>query len=150
MTDDAMDVEGAVTQLNKALRLQYRSALHYTLVAGSISGLEFIGLSERFSEYAGLELVDARQLVEKIVALGGEPAGDSPAVPVVSGAKNAVEQLIECEEEAIAALHEVIPKTGQEPRSEALEHLAEHLISRKQTQVDQLLRALGEREEKGS
>jgi hypothetical protein len=31
--------------------------------------------------------------------------------------------LIESEDEAVAALHAVIPHTGQEPRSEALEHL---------------------------
>ena len=45
------------------------------------------------------------------------------------------------EDEAIAALHAVIPHSGQEPRSEALEHLMEHLIMRKQNQVDWLRRA---------
>ena len=46
------------------------------------------------------------------------------------------------EQEAIAALHAVTRPTGQEPRSEALEHLMEHLIMRKQAQVDLLLRVL--------
>ena len=41
----------------------------------------------------------------------------------------------------IAALHEVIPDSGQEPRSKLLEHLMEHLIMRKQNQVDWLRRA---------
>jgi len=35
----------------------------------------------------------------------------------------------------------VIPHSGQEPRPEALEHLMEHLIMRKQNQVDWLRRA---------
>jgi len=35
----------------------------------------------------------------------------------------------------------VIPHSGEEPRSEALEHLMEHLIMRKQNQVDWLRRA---------
>jgi hypothetical protein len=43
----------------------------------------------------------------------------------------------------VAALHAVIPHTGQEPRSEALEHRMEHLIMRKQEQVDTLRRAVG-------
>ena len=53
----------------------------------------------------------------------------------------AVDALIEAEDETIAALHAVIPHSGQEPRSEALEHLMEHLIMRKQNQVDWLRRA---------
>ncbi len=45
--------------------------------------------------------------------------------------------------EVIEALHAVIPHTGQEGRSEALEHLLEHVIMRKQEQVDALQRGLG-------
>ncbi len=55
----------------------------------------------------------------------------------------AMRRLIAHEGEALAALHAVIPETGQEPRSEALEHRVEHLIMRKQEQVDTLIRALG-------
>ncbi|MDP9070518.1 MAG: hypothetical protein M3N68_04400 [Actinomycetota bacterium] len=55
----------------------------------------------------------------------------------------AVDLLIDTECEALAALHAVIPHTGQEPRSEALEHLLEHVIMHKQEQVDTLLRARG-------
>lgn len=43
------------------------------------------------------------------------------------------EWLIEAEDEAIAALHGVIADSGQEPRSEALEHLLEHVIMRSRT-----------------
>ena len=50
--------------------------------------------------------------------------------------------MLESEEAVIAALHRVIPVTGQEPWSEALEHLLEHLIMRKQWQVDYLGRVL--------
>jgi hypothetical protein len=52
---------------------------------------------------------------------------------------SAVDALIDAEDETIAALHKVIPHSGQEPRSEALEHL----IMRKQNQVDWLRRARG-------
>ena len=53
----------------------------------------------------------------------------------------AVSWLIETEGEALDALQAVIPDTGNEARSEALEHLLEHLIMRKQNQLDFLLRA---------
>ena len=54
---------------------------------------------------------------------------------------DAVEWLIESESEAIDALQAAIEPTGREGRCEALEHLLEHLIMRKQNQVDFLLRA---------
>jgi bacterioferritin (cytochrome b1) len=144
--DDPMDVEGALETLNRALPLQFRSALHYATTAGSVGGLEYIGLAERFWSYAEHELVDARRLVEKILALGGTPSLEVASWPFELDATKAVRGLVECEREVIAALHKVIPTTGQEPRSEALEHLIEHLIIRKQEQADTLLRALGDTE----
>jgi hypothetical protein len=49
---------------------------------------------------------------------------------------------VACEDEVVATMHRVIPPSGQEPRSEALEHLMEHMIMRKQNQIDWLRRAL--------
>lgn len=50
--------------------------------------------------------------------------------------------LIAHECEALAAVHDVIGSSGQEPRSEALEHRMEHIIMRKQEQIDTLRRVL--------
>ncbi len=144
--DDPMDVQGAIQTLNDALPMQFRSALHYATTAGSVGGLEYIGLAERFWSYAEVELTDARRLVEKIIALGGTPNLEVKPWPFEQDATKAVRALVDCEQEVIAALHKVIPTTGQEPRSEALEHLVEHLIIRKQEQADTLLQALGETE----
>ena len=47
---------------------------------------------------------------------------------------------------AVSALDAVIPHTGQEPRSEAMEHRLEHLIMRKQQQLDYLWHASGRTE----
>ena len=44
-------------------------------------------------------------------------------------------------QETIEALQAAIEPTGREGVSEALEHLLEHLILRKQNQVDFLIRA---------
>jgi bacterioferritin (cytochrome b1) len=137
---EKMNVDLVVELLNKALRLQYRSALQYALAGGGMTGLPGQALSGSFAEWSREELDDGRLLIEKITALGGAPATDVAALPDMRTPADAIEALVENETEAIAALHDVIPETGQEPRSEALEHLLEHLIMRKQNQLDLLLR----------
>ena len=138
---DPMDVDGVLEALNKALRLQQRSVLQLTRGAGSMFGLEFQAVGERLWLFARSELEDTKLLVEKITALGGDPTVELAPVQWHEDPGAAIDALVESEDEAIAALHAVIPHTGQEPRSEALEHLMEHLIMRKQNQVDWLRRA---------
>ena len=125
----------------KALRLQYRSALQYTLTAGSLTGIQYQAFSDRLWVFAQSELDDARRLVEKLVALGGEPPVRTPELKRETKPDAALAWLVESEAEAIEALQDVIPDTGNDGASEALEHLLEHLILRKQEQVDFLVRA---------
>jgi bacterioferritin (cytochrome b1) len=139
--EERLDVEGALRLLNKALALQHRSALQYTLNSGSLFGFEFQALGDRLWDYGQAELRDARLLVEKIVALGGEPTTEVAELRWTGDASGAVEWLIESESDGVERLQEAIEPTGREGRSEALEHLLEHLIMRKQNQIDFLLRA---------
>jgi bacterioferritin (cytochrome b1) len=143
MPDDVerMDVPAVLDSLNEALRLQYRSTLQYLVVSGGGRGFHSIAIGEELWRYAQAELADTRLIINKIVALGGTPVVDTADVTYVPDITASVKHLIEIEEEALSALHRVIPDTGQEPGSEALEHLVEHLIMRKQTQVDFLIRA---------
>ena len=140
---DPMNVEGALEKLNAALRLQYRSSLELSLVAGSLVGLEWQPLEPLLWSYAQAELDDLRRLVQKIVALGGVPATDPAPFHTAPDTEKALVTLVDHECETLVALHRVLPDTGQEPRSEALEHRIEHLVMRKQEQVDTLRRALG-------
>ncbi|HVF20175.1 MAG TPA: ferritin-like domain-containing protein [Mycobacteriales bacterium] len=140
--DDPMDVPNVIKSMSAALRLQWRSALHYALLSGTLTGLAGQGLAARLSDCAALELADAQRLVEKLVAVGGTPPVDVAPLPAVGDHALALTALADAEDEAIAALHAVIEFSGQEPRSEALEHLIEHLILRKQQQVDLLRRVL--------
>ena len=139
--EETLDVEGAIKLLNEALRLQYRSALQYTLSSGSLFGFEFQAFGDRFWQFAQAELEDARLLVEKISSLGGEPTSDVAELRWTGDPGDAVDWLIEAENDAIEALQAAIEPTGREGRSEALEHMLEHLIMRKQNQVDFLVRA---------
>jgi bacterioferritin (cytochrome b1) len=138
---DPMDVERVLECLNRALVLQQRSVLQFTLGSGSMFGLEYQAVGAELWLYARAELNDTKLLVEKITALGGDPTVEVGALRWEEEPGAAVDALIEAEDETIAALHAVIPHSGQEPRSEALEHLMEHLIMRKQNQVDWLRRA---------
>src|SRR5687768_17394875 len=139
--EETLDEKLARERLNAALSLQYRSALGYTLASGSLFGFEYQALGDRLWEFARAELDDARLLVEKIVALGGEPTTDVAPLSWTGDPTDAVNWLIETENEALDALQAGIEPTGREARSEALEHMLEHLIMRKQGQIDFLLRA---------
>jgi bacterioferritin (cytochrome b1) len=138
-----MDVDAALEKLNAALRLQWRSAVEMTAVAGSMRGVQWHPFGVLLWSFAEAELDDARRTVEKIVALGGEPTTEAAPFRLHADPEKALQAVIEHECEGVAALHAVIPDTGQEPRSEALEHRLEHQIMRKQEQVDTLRRALG-------
>lgn len=140
---DPMNVEGALDKLDAALRLQYRSALESTLVAGSLVGLPWQPLEPLLWSFAQAELDDLRRLVQKVVALGGRPATEPAPFRAAPDTEQALATLVDHECETLAALHSVLPDTGQEPRSEALEHRLEHVIMRKQEQVDTLRRLLG-------
>lgn len=144
-SDETLDVELAIARLNDALRLQYRSALAYTVVSGSVFGFEYQALGQRLWEFSQEELGDVRRLIEKISALGGEPTVEVAPLQWTADGEEAVGGLITAEEDVIEALQAAIEPTGREGRSEALEHLLEHLILRKQNQVDFLVRARGRR-----
>jgi bacterioferritin (cytochrome b1) len=138
---EQMDVPAVLDSLNEALRLQYRSALQYLVTAGGGRGTHSLAIGEQLWSYAQAEFADARLVISKIVALGGEPDVEVADIAYHRQVEDGLQHLIEIEEEALAAFHAVIPDTGQEPGSEALEHLMEHVIMRKQNQVDFLIRA---------
>lgn len=138
---DPMDEAKVLECLNRALELQQRSTLQFTMASGSMFGLQVQGIAGKLWEFAEAELGDTRLLVEKICALGGDPSTKLDPLSWNGDPQKAVDALVESEDETIAALHAAIPHSGQEPRSEALEHLLEHLIMRKQNQVDWLRRA---------
>jgi bacterioferritin (cytochrome b1) len=140
---DPMEVGQAIEALNVALRLQQRSALAYTHMAGTLVGFQFHGLAGEMRQFALAELDDARHLIEKITTLGGTATAEIAPIESHGDSEALIAWLIEAETDAIEALQDVIPTTGQEGRSEALEHRLEHIIMRKQEQVDALIRASG-------
>jgi bacterioferritin len=141
MPEEKMDVDAQVECLNRALELQLRSVLEYALVSGSVIGLEYQAHAEKMREHALSELEDATRLVEKVTALGGEPTTDVAELSFTGDPAAAIAGLIDHEGEALEALQAAIEPTGREAASEAVEHRLEHMIMRKQEQVDYLLRA---------
>ena len=136
-----MEVDKVLACLNEALELQLRSLLQFTQASGSMFGIEVQGVADKLWDFAQHELEDTRLLVEKITALGGDPTTTVAELKWQADPANVLDYLIDTEDEVTEALHEVIPHSGQEARSEALEHLMEHIIMRKQNQIDWLRRA---------
>ena len=141
MDKDPLDVDLALERLSKALPLQLRSAAAYTMAAGSITGFQYLGLADLLWRFAEADLGDARRLVEKVITLGGKPIDTVTGFDLPPDGHSIVTRLIELETEAIEALQDTIPATGHTGDSEALEHRLEHIIMRKQEQVDTLIRA---------
>lgn len=141
-SEEKLDEAAAIDCLNGALAQQYRSVLQYSIVAASIMGLEAQSLGVKLTEFGDEELSGARQLIEKIVSFGGEPTTEVAVLRFEEKADDALAWLVRCEEEVVEALQDAIEPTGREGRSEALEHMLEHQIMRKQAQVDFLKRAL--------
>jgi bacterioferritin (cytochrome b1) len=139
---ESLNTDDVIEKLNAALPLQQRSPLLYALVAGSVIGFELQALTDRLHGFAEAELADTRRLVEKITALGGDPVAEVAPLTFERDPVAALRMLIECETESLEAMQAVIPETGTDGASEALEHLMEHAILRKQDQIDFLQRAL--------
>ena len=140
--NEPLDRDKALRALTRALRLQYRSALGYAVAAGSLVGFEHMALVTQLDGFAQAELDDARRLVEKIVSLEGEVPHTVPDLTVHADPAAMIAWLIEAETEAIDAIHGVIPATGGDSESEALEHRVEHMVMRKHEQVEALRRAV--------
>jgi hypothetical protein len=138
MGDETMDLEAVRKQLATAVSQQLGSVLGLTLLAGSLRGPKSLSLKDRLQAYAVAEVADAQLLIEKLTAVGGELAPvEAPPLPSAD-AGMALGEFVEREEQVMASLHAVISSSGQEPRSEALEHLIEHVLMRKQQQLDYL------------
>src|SRR5215218_748105 len=105
---DPMEMEAAVEALNAALRLQQRSAIAYTHMAGTLVGFQFHGLAEEMRSFALAELDDAR-LVEKITTLGGTATVEIAPIESRGDSEALIRWLIEAETETIEALQDVIP-----------------------------------------
>jgi bacterioferritin (cytochrome b1) len=145
--DEKLDVQEEIELLQQALRLQYRSATQYTLAAGSMVGFAYSHFGTSLWAFAQADLEDARRLVEKIKTLGADPTIEVAPMRYSKDPTELIGYLIEDETECTEALQASIGPTGREARSEAIEHRLEHIIMRKQEQIDLLERA---RREPGS
>ena len=112
--EETMDVEEQIECLNKALRLQHRSVIQYSIVSGSVIGLEFQAHADKMKLHALSELEDATRLAEKITALGGEPTTEMAPFSFTADPSGALEGLIEGEGETLEALQAAIEPTGRE------------------------------------
>jgi bacterioferritin (cytochrome b1) len=137
-----MDVQETAKALNRALALQLRSVTELMLAGSSATGVSFMELGSLYRKWAREELRDAGILAEKIVSIGGKPETKAAAPGWDADPLAMAKRLAESEEETIEALRKSIAPAGDYGPGEAIEHTLEHMIMRKQLQVDRLRRAL--------
>lgn len=138
---DPMEVADVHETLSKAINAQAETVLTMAVLAGTLRGVGGAAIKQSLRGFVQSELEDTYQLIEKLSALGGTVTIQVGEIDVPTDPDEGIRALLDHEVEAISALHAVIPHSGQEPRSEALEHLLEHAIMRKQQQVDFLWHA---------
>lgn len=141
---DELDPDRLGPPLRAAIEAQARSVIDLTVTAATMTGIGEQTVAARLESFAAEALAALAQLAAKAQALGVLPDRLSLAdVPLAGSAPRRLRRLADDQQAVVDALHAVIPFTGQEPRSEAVEHLLEHALYRHQEQVDFLRRALG-------
>ncbi len=131
-----------VRDLNKALPLQYRSALAFAVAAGTLTGADGVALSGLLRGWAADELIDVERVAGRISALGGQPVVSVGSLDALKATKSGLKSLAALQQEAIDAFAVAIPAGADDSEGEATEHLLEHVINRKRNVLEQLERAL--------
>ena len=131
-----------VRDLNRALPLQYRSALAFAVAAGTLPGPEGVALSGLLRAWATDELLDVGRVAGRISVLGGEPVTTVGSLDAPKTTKAALKALAALQREGIDAFAAAIPAGADDSEGEATEHLLEHVINRKRDVLEQLERAL--------
>ena len=105
-------------------------------------GLEYQAHAEKMRQHALSELEDATAgWWRRSPRSAGSPPWSRRRSASRRDPAKALDQLWTAEGETLEALQAAIEPTGREAASEAVEHRLEHMIMRKQEQVDYLLRA---------
>jgi bacterioferritin (cytochrome b1) len=131
-----------VSGLNAALPFQYRCALGFALLAGTLPGPEGVALGERLHRWAADELTDVERIAARVAALGGKPAVGVEPLRAPGAWKASIRWLADCQRQTIDALVDAIPADADDAEGEATEHLIEHVIHRKRDVLEVLERAL--------
>ena len=131
-----------VRDLNKALPLQYRSALAFAVAAGTLTGPDGVALTGLLRQIAADELIDVERVAGRISALGGEPVMTVGSVESPQATKAGLKALAALQQEGIDLFAAAIPAGADDSEGEATEHLLEHVINRKRDVLELLQRAL--------
>lgn len=131
-----------VRDLNKALPLQYRSALALAVAAGTLTGPEGVALGGLLRQWAADELIDVERVAGRISALGGDPVLTVGSLDAPKTTRAGLKALAALQQEAIDAFAAAIPAGADDSEGEATEHLLEHVINRKRDVLELLQRAM--------
>ncbi|HSK93767.1 MAG TPA: hypothetical protein VLA76_06900 [Candidatus Angelobacter sp.] len=138
---ETTDRQELVEALNTALPLVARDALHLAVASGSLPGPAGIALSGHLREMAAANLQDVERLAARIASLGGTPIARADASDRRRRSPD-LEQLLEAGRATLSALVDAIPADADDAEGESTEHLLEHMVNRKRSELELLERAL--------
>lgn len=139
---ETTDPSSLAAALNRALPLVARDAVALAMVAGTMPGAQGVALSGPLRDMAAANLHDVERLAARTASVGGTPAltMEEPALPKTWAAS--VKRLLADGQATLAALVDAIPADADDAEGEATEHLLEHMVNRKRSELELLERAL--------
>ena len=136
-----MEKEKLVALLNEDLQSELRSIVQYVNHVATIRGPQYGAIASELREHLGQELNHALVLAEQVDFLGGTPETSVPAVPQAAGAREALEQDLELEEEQLDRYRQRVSQCEDAGLADVAEALGP-LLEQTQDHVRELRAAL--------
>lgn len=136
-----MEKKALITALNEALAQEHACYIRYSTHAALVTGLSAEAVAVRFHEIADDEAEHAKELRDRIVALGGTPTVAVDAVEQATEIKKMLAINIKDERKAIAMYQKIFKQLDH--RDVMLYETLEDIIRDEQEHLEELQRLAG-------
>jgi bacterioferritin len=136
-----MDYSNVLDKLNEALRHEWTGVAQYSQASFLVSGLWREVYGEKFSEDAEESFGHAKQVGEKIVALGGVPTVERNQIKQTHDLDEMLRNALEFEQRAVTLYNEALALADQ-AGDRALVIFLENILEDEQDGVDEYTKIL--------
>jgi len=137
-----MDTSKAIEKLNDCLRHEWTGVAQYAQAGFVVSGLWREVYSEMFYDSAKESFGHAKQVGEKIVAMGGVPTVERNPIKQSQDLNELLETALEFEKAAVEMYTEAIALAEEGEEDRALVVFLEDILKEEQDGVDELTRIM--------
>ncbi|MBI3304014.1 MAG: ferritin-like domain-containing protein [Deltaproteobacteria bacterium] len=136
-----MDRKAVIKALNDALALEYAAVVQYAQFSYCVKGFRRLAVAGWFFEQATKSLTHARQMGDKIVALGGIPTTRVELVREAQDLTGMVKLSLEMERRSVESYQAALALAADDT---ALRVLLESRVEAEQADVEELEKMLGD------